>query len=224
MVYVLNLAVECYSNLTGGDKWHTPAKHRAATAAGVTPLEGNCWNCGKKGCRPKTFDKPFDQAQVKKSREQWLAQRESAGGQQGRGRGQGRGDQQGRGSQQGRGTGRGNGGRYSRDKWGPPTEANEVCWEGNKPHAYCAQKTAGAKCGWNCTHNTAFHQLAMGDGYSMAPLAQIAPSHYLVEALKGSTPAPATLTPDMVTVGGGGGDNRAKLKKQYLGLAVTDGE
>ena len=64
----------------------------------------------------------------------------------------------------------------------------------------------------------------MGDGFSVAKLAQIDPSHYLVEALKGSTPAPATLTPDMVTVGGGAGANRAEIKNKYLGLAATDGE
>ena len=64
----------------------------------------------------------------------------------------------------------------------------------------------------------------MGDGFSIAKLAQIAPSHYLIEALKGSTPAPAILTPGMFTGGGGAGANRAEIKKKYLGLAATDGE
>ena len=64
----------------------------------------------------------------------------------------------------------------------------------------------------------------MGDRFSMAKLAQIAPSNYLIEAFKGSTPAPATLPSDMVTGGGGAGENRAKIKKKYLGLAATDGE
>ena len=64
----------------------------------------------------------------------------------------------------------------------------------------------------------------MGDGFSMAKLAHIAPSHYLVEALKGSTPAPVTLSPDMVTGGGGAGANKAEIKKKYFGLAATDCE
>ena len=64
----------------------------------------------------------------------------------------------------------------------------------------------------------------MGDGFSMAKLARIAPNRYLVEALKGSTPVPAALTPDMVTGGGGAGANITEIKKKYLGLAATDGE
>ena len=64
----------------------------------------------------------------------------------------------------------------------------------------------------------------MGDGYSINQLAQITPSHYLIKALKGSIPAPATLTPEMITGGGGAGENRDKIKKKYLGLAATDGE
>ena len=81
------------------------------------------------------------------------------------------------------------GGRnYSCDKWGPPTKVNEVRWQGGKPHTYCNQFKGNNKCGWNPTHNSAFHQLAMEDSFTLlCTLAKINPDHFLVVAAKEGT-------------------------------------
>lgn len=124
-------------------EWNTaPSAHYAK------PGIGPCDNCDgdhfARECK-KTIDK----AKVARK------QKERADARRNRGGGGGRG-----GGHRGAGTGgRGGGGTnkngYSRGKWGPPKDSNEIVRKIDKK-VYCACKT----CGWNLNHTSGGHDAA----------------------------------------------------------------
>ena len=73
---ILEKAVSMYSMFCKSNKWNIAKKggggHRTYKASNEPEFkEGCCWNCGKKGCRPKKCDKPEDKARQQRCYEAW---------------------------------------------------------------------------------------------------------------------------------------------------------
>ena len=70
--------VSMYSMFCKVGKWNMVKKggcgggHKAHKAGAEHSYEdGVCWNCGEKGCRPKTCKKPQDKARQQRCHEAW---------------------------------------------------------------------------------------------------------------------------------------------------------
>ena len=65
-----------------------------------------------------------------------------------------------------------------------------IHWIQSVPHAYCGKSHAGKPCGWNPTHTTNFHNVAVGtENFDVKMLAKMSPNHPLVQATGTNTPA-----------------------------------
>ena len=73
---ILEKAVSIYSMFCESNKWNMAKKgqggHRMYKASNEPEYkDGCCWNCDKKGCKPKKFDKLEDKARLQQCYEAW---------------------------------------------------------------------------------------------------------------------------------------------------------
>ena len=217
IVFIIGQAVELYHHMNMSHEYNVPKGHKFSYNSGQGSSDKPCWNCDKPGCRPDKCDLPRNEEKIQKNKEAFFKQRCKSGGGPGHG-GPGRGGP-GRGYSSGCGRGPGRcqekQGGYSRGKWGAPTEAKEIHWHQGQPHVYCNQKKGDVKCGWNTTHNSEFHQVAMKDDFTVTgTLAKMAPHHHLVAAVQGQGLPDAT--PVSSLSGGSGGSLSLAASKDVM--------
>ena len=152
-------AVDTYHALCTSNEWHI-SRGRATLAqqpkTGSGPI---CWNCGGPHA-VKDCPKPRDEAKIEAARKKWRA------------------DKNERNSGSGTDANKPSSDAGERRKWG------SVQLFGNVPHFHCNRTTPnGRLCGWNTTHSTKYHKMAMAQGASF-DLAKVSPNHPLVLAKK----------------------------------------